>query len=118
MAKVEHLPKLHDRLIEMLKEVGLPTDFTLELRGYSKTYNGVYYPDAKKIVLYVRSARGRMFSYKRLSGTMIHEAVHHLQFAHTPQFQRKKGVMHNKEFRDLYDMYHERFLESRRKIKW
>lgn len=112
---VENLPKLKIDLMRAIRALGLPSDFYLELRGYSKAYNGLYYPTEKKVVLYVRSSYGKLYNWRRLMSTLIHEAVHHYQFAHDPKYTRVKGTMHNKDFKELYEEYYAKFVEMEEK---
>lgn len=93
-------PKLTSELKNVIRELGLPTDFHIELRGYSKSWWGNYYVKHKKIVLYVLNSDGDYLPYKRILFTALHEAIHHKQYS-DPNFKRYDGVMHNPEFIEL-----------------
>ena len=93
---------LHKRLIADISRVGLPTDFELELRGYSKVYDGRYDPNTCRILLYHTNRDGDMREYDILLRIAIHEAVHHYQWNHDPDFVRVKGVMHDPAFHDIF----------------
>lgn len=93
-------PLLECEIKNVLRDLGLPTDFTLDLRGYSKTYLGRYYPSEKRIVLYVLNEEGNYEPYRLILGTAIHEAIHHFQYQ-DKAFKRVKGVMHNYQFKKL-----------------
>ena len=41
-----------DRIKKDFEKIGLPTDVDIQLKGYSRTYEGRYIPSHKKIVLY------------------------------------------------------------------
>lgn len=88
-----------------LKLLGLPTDFDLEFRGYSKRYYGRYYILEKKIVVFILDESGKEIPYHEILDTVMHEAIHHYQHQHDPKFVRKKGVMHNMDFHRMYNQY-------------
>lgn len=92
------------KLLKDLKSVGIETDFTLDLRGYSKTYDGRYHSKEGKIVIYAREEDGNLRKYSELLEIAIHESVHHYQWRHDPKFVRLRGVMHNADFWKRYDM--------------
>ena len=85
-----------------LKLIGLPTDFELDLRGYSKAYYGRYYIVEKKVVLYAKDENGNTLPYHELLDTVMHEAIHHYQYYYEEGFKRVKGVMHNPKFKAMY----------------
>lgn len=90
-------------LISDLKLVGIPTDFKLVFRGYSKTLYGAYYPSDNKIVIYLyRTKEGELFSYSEILDTLVHEATHHYQHKHVEGYQRLRGVMHDLDFNIYY----------------
>ena len=94
-------------LIADLKRIGIySSDLMLELRPYSKSYFGRYYIERRLIVLYVYrdKEQEKPFDYIDLLSTAVHEACHHLQWT-DPNFLRKKNVMHDKEFWDLWNTY-------------
>ena len=94
------------RLLSDLRKIGITESFSLELRPYSKTYFGRYDPNLNKIVLYVYedSKRTRFLPYEDLLNTLIHEAVHCIQWS-SESFVRRKGVMHDAEFYSLLNSY-------------
>lgn len=100
--------ELHGRLMEDLSKLGLPVDFTLDLRGHSKRLYGRYKPSMKKIVVYTLDAKGNQIDYLQLLDTTMHEALHHYQWQHCKEFKRVKGVMHNYHFKQLEKDYKER----------
>lgn len=92
---------LRQTLLDCIEKLGLPVDFVLELRGYSKTYNGRYIPRDKKVVLYALKKNNELRDRNTLLKILIHEAIHHYQWYHDPEFKRVKGVMHNEEFKRM-----------------
>lgn len=88
-----------------IESLGLPLDFELDIRGYSKTYNGRYDPNTKTIILYSLEEDGVQIDYDRLIQTVIHEAVHHYQWVHEDGFVRLDNVMHNVDFKRLEVYY-------------
>jgi hypothetical protein len=91
---------LAKRLYRDIRVLGLPTDFTLEIRGYSKTKFAMYEPHNRKVILYpLQSTEGKKYSYTTLLMQTVHEALHHYQWWHDPNFIRVKGVMHNLQFK-------------------
>lgn len=94
-----------DKIKSDLELIGLPTDFGLELRGYSKTYEGRYNPVTKTMILYTKDTpEGKPVLYKDLLKVAIHECIHHVQLS-DPCFIRYVGVMHNPDFWKLYYKY-------------
>lgn len=89
---------LKKQLYMDLHKVGLPTDFELELRGYSKVYNGLYYPDKCKVVIFTLESNGETIPYDILLKSLIHEATHHYQWKHQSGYKRIKGIMHDTTF--------------------
>lgn len=100
---------LASRILLDLTNIGMPTDFTLDLRGYSKIYEGRYDSAKKLMILYVKEENGDFIPYEDIIRVAIHEGVHHIQWQHDPNFVRIKGVMHNKEFKHLLKIYTERY---------
>lgn len=100
------LQELYHRLIRDMKRVGIPIDFTLELKSFSKTYFGRYDPNSNKITVYIYEDKSHtsMYSYVDILMTCIHEAVHSIQW-HDESFVRRKGVMHDADFFRLYNHY-------------
>lgn len=105
--------KLTYLLMHDLKEVGLPTDFHLELRGYSKCYNGLYYPTKKQVVLYAKEDNGDFREYHLLFLTLMHEATHHYQHNYQQGFVRIKGVMHDTNFHRILNNAKDKAVELR-----
>lgn len=99
---------LKQKLLKDIDTVGLPTDFELELRGYSKTYNGRYDIKKEKVILYSLKKNGELRDYRILLRYTIHEAIHHYQWKHDINYVRKRGVMHNAEFYKLENYYLEK----------
>lgn len=102
--------KIKDKILESyiksdLKLLGIPTDFELEFRGYSKTYYGRYYIEEQKVVVYILDEVGKQLPYHEILDTVLHEALHHFQHQHDSSFRRVKGVMHNPQFNKMYDTY-------------
>lgn len=85
--------------------LGLPTDFDLELKGYSTYYNGRYNTRSKVITLYHLDEEGNLIDLDYLLSILRHEALHHYQWNYDKNFTRVKGVMHNLEFLRLEKLY-------------
>ena len=100
------MQELYHKLIGDLKRVGITPDFTLELKPYSKTYYGRYDPNTNKVTVYIYEDPEcrRLTNYRDLLLTLIHEAVHSIQW-HDKNFVRRKGVMHDADFHRLNNMY-------------
>lgn len=105
------MDKIKQQLMKDIQSVGLPVDFELELRGYSKVYNGRYESKKEKVILYPLKKNGELRDYEVLLRYAIHEAIHHYQWKHDPNFVRIKGVMHNVEFHKLENYYLKRAKE-------
>lgn len=91
-----------------LSKVGLDVEFTLSLRPYSKSYFGRYDINTSTIIVYVqKTPNGEMYSYEEILLTTIHEAIHCYQW-HNPEFKRVRGVMHDLEFKRMYNTYSNR----------
>jgi radical SAM superfamily enzyme YgiQ (UPF0313 family) len=97
---------LKDTLFQDMKSLGLTGDYILVLRPYSKTHFGNYNPNNNKVRLYVysNSQYTEVYSYEHLLKTLIHETCHYRQWR-DPKFKRIKGVMHNPEFKRMYNYY-------------
>ena len=102
------MDRLEQRLIEDIKKIGLPTDFKLDLRGYSKTYNGRYNTRLKKVMIYPLKKNGELRDYKIILRYLIHEVIHHYQWNYEENFVRVKGVMHDTKFYELENNYLEK----------
>lgn len=98
---------LEKRLRTDLIKIGLVEDFTLSLRPYSKTYFGRYDVSTSTVILYVNQENGTPYPYKDLLMTTIHEVIHCKQW-HSSSYKRVRGVMHDAEFKRLYNMYSNR----------
>lgn len=98
---MQETDRITNLLLKDLSEVGLPTDFKLELRGYSKCYNGYYDPNKKKVIIYAKEEQGDFREYHLLFLTMLHEATHHYQHNYQKGFKRVKGIMHDTKFYSL-----------------
>ena len=95
------------RLLHDLRVIGINTEgFELVLRPFSKTYFGRYIVAKKRIILYVYSdpERKERYAYSELIKILIHEVVHHLQHE-DPDYIRYKGIMHDAEFKAMYEHY-------------
>lgn len=103
--------QLSKLLLRDLEEVGMPTDFLLELRGYSKKFNGTYDPNKKKVVLYAKEENGDFREYHLLFLTLLHEATHHFQYNYEKGFVRIKGIMHNPNFHLKFNEAKERAVD-------
>ena len=103
------MQELYHRLLTDLRKVGITQDFSLELKNYSKTYYGRYDPNKNRVTLYVYEDKEciRFMKYEDLLFTLIHEAIHCIQW-HDTTFVRRKGVMHDTEFYRLYNLYRDR----------
>lgn len=101
--------ELYHKLLQDVRKCGIMEDFTLELKPYSKTYYGRYDPNKNKITVYIYSDKEctELMDYKDLLFTVIHEAVHCIQW-HDESFVRVRGVMHDAEFYRLYSEYEDR----------
>lgn len=103
--------ELNSKLESDLRLLNLPVDeFVLNIRPYSKTYFGRYFPKYKDKMAEVRVYPYRtknmkfMFSYSTILYHTIHEVCHHLQYTN-PNYIRRKGVMHDPEFFKLLEFY-------------
>lgn len=95
-----------------LRRLGLPTDFTLVLKDYSKRYYGRYDVDKKEVIIYIYRDEELTcrFTYKELMDTVIHEAIHHFQYCYQHGFLRLVGVMHDPVFKKMYTNNYKEFL--------
>ena len=101
-------PLLERNIYEVLEKLGLPTDVTLDLRGYSKTYYGRYDIENQVITLYVLEEDNTYLPYEKILQTAIHEAIHHFQHTKDKAFVRVHGVMHNQAFLKLEEKLYKR----------
>lgn len=102
-------------LIKSLKRVlylvGLPTDFSLELRGYSVGYDGKYLVDKNRVFIYHLEKDNSLRHMDSIIKTAIHEAVHHYQYNYQEGFKRYKGIMHDPAFIHKYKECVDRAVE-------
>ena len=92
-----------EELYRLLVELSDVEDFVLELKPlYSKSYWGRYFPERKLIRLYALDEDGNQFPDRILIREGLHELTHHIQYNHIPYWRRKRGVMHDDEFWDIY----------------
>jgi hypothetical protein len=83
--------------------LGLPCPFDIEIKGYSAKYFGKYVHGRRAVVLYVLADKesGRLYPYREVFLTLLHERVHYVQYS-DPDFVRYKGVMHDARFWEIY----------------
>lgn len=109
------------KLISDLRMLGIEPhrlDYQLELKNYSKKYYGRYvrkpyygkYIGRVFVYLFKSSDQKELYAYQDILSTTVHEVCHHIQYE-DPDFVRKKGVMHDKQFWDLYNSYMSRYYE-------
>lgn len=96
---------LLDILYQHLRDVGLPTDVSIELRGYSSNYEGKYDTVKQLIILYHLDEEGSLRDLVELLPILRHECIHHYQWKYDKNFTRVKGIMHNQEFLRLEKFY-------------
>lgn len=98
--------ELYHRLMTDLEKLKLPIDeVNIELRPFSTTYYGRYFPSTQKIYVYpYENEDGEFMKYSYILCTVIHEMVHHIQHQ-DPNFKRRKGIMHNPQFWQLYNHF-------------
>lgn len=100
---MEHL---QNKLINDISKIGLPVDFTLQVKNkYCQSFLGRYYPKQRRIVVYALDYNRKEFKYSELLAVTIHEAIHHYQYQHQEGFVRKRGIMHNPSFKVLLKKY-------------
>ena len=93
---------LEEFIYKFIEELGLPVDFTLDLRGYSQTLYGCYMREEKRVVVYVLNKDRKTYvDLEEILSTSIHEVIHHFQYVHDKAFTRKYGVMHDPSFLKL-----------------
>lgn len=101
---------LMNKLLFDLTGLGFPVnDVSIEFRPYSKCFYGKYFPASvlknPRIFIYpYLNEKGDFLDYIRILKTAIHEFCHHLQHS-DKAFCRKKGVMHDVAFWELYSYY-------------
>lgn len=106
--------QLYNRLISDLKKLGIPLNFELEVKPYSKSYYGRYNPNTNKITVYAYEDKNctRVYSYDSLLDTVIHEFTHYIQYTN-PNYKRVKGVMHDSNFWVLFNYFRDRIKSIR-----
>ena len=111
--------EIRDRLLFDLSLLNLPVDeVDLDIRPYSKSYYGNYFPsddDSVKPRVWIypfKNKFGKMMSYENILDTGIHEMCHHIQYS-DPDFKRKQGVMHDPQFWKLYNHYVKRAIDMK-----
>lgn len=99
-----------NQLLRTLQSLGIDTSMcNFTLRGYSKSYNGVYRPCTNNVYVYAikrykPNGEIEMYTYEELMLTAIHEMCHVMQY-HDKNWVRVKGVMHDKQFWELYNTF-------------
>jgi hypothetical protein len=112
-----HKERVAEYLIRDLEILGLPIDFDLTLKPYSKKYYGNYRPLKSLVTIYlcmesVNKIRPiKPYPYNEILETAIHEVIHHYQHTHEEGFKRVKGVMHNPNFYLKYNECFDKALE-------
>lgn len=106
--------QLYNRLISDLQSLGIPFDFKLDLRPYSKTYFGRYNPNNNKMTLYIYEDKQctKLYSYDKLLDTLIHEFTHYVQHK-DPKFKRLKGVMHDSNFVKMFNSFKDKVYSAK-----
>ena len=107
-----------EKLYNILVEVSGVSDFHLELKPvYSKTYWGRYFPKKSLIRLYALKECGEQYPDEDLIREGLHELTHHIQYHHVPFWTRKKGVMHDYDFWELYNRMLKSYFKGESKVK-
>lgn len=92
-----------EQLYRTLVELSDVEDFKLELKpSHSANYWGMYFPARKLIRLYALDEYGNQYPDEILIKEGLHELTHHIQYNHIPFWTRKRGVMHDEMFWDIY----------------
>lgn len=97
---------MRDKLYKDLTAIGCPTDFDIDIRGYSKNYFARYDPFTKKVILYPYKDKSlaELYPYEHILRHIVHEVCHHIEYSN-PFFIRYKGIMHSPEFHRLNSLY-------------
>ena len=101
---------LEAALLDDMRRIGIDVNsFEFRVKDYSKSYYGVYRTKTNRVYIYMYKNINQTVSYQysELLCTAIHEAVHVIQH-HDPNHKRVYGVMHDAEFKSLYNMYVDR----------
>ena len=109
---------LKHRLLTDLHLLGLPVnEVDFQIRPFSKTYYGRYFPVRDNKVLpviriypYADEENSEILDYAEVLKTSIHEFCHHLQYSDV-NFVRHKGCMHNEQFWRLHNHYFEKAVK-------
>ena len=92
--------ELYDKLVE----ISGVSDFHLELKQtYSESYWGRYFPGRKLIRLYALQECGEQYPDDIIIREGLHELTHHIQYHHIPFWERRKGVMHDEDFWNIFE---------------
>lgn len=94
-----------DKLRRDITKLGLPIDYEIVLKDYSKSFWARYNPNTQQLILYLEEPKGKRLDYETLFTQALHETIHHYQWYHDPNFHRYKGTMHNDQFKFLYNYY-------------
>lgn len=97
---------LQNRIVNDLITIGVPISFELIVKDYSKSFYGCYRPNTNRVYLYYYEDEecSTPYSYEHLFKIAVHESVHAMQW-NDPNYVRVRGVMHNEEFRALFEHY-------------
>ena len=95
------LVSVRDRLLGDTRGLYLPVPYDLVIKDYSKTMNGYYLPDKRRVVLFVLEEDGKLREYNSILETFVHELTHCAQTS-KEGYVRCKGVMHDAEFWSMY----------------
>lgn len=109
------------KILSDLKLLGISPHelkYNIDFKHYSKRYYGRYirknqegeYISRVFVYLFKNPEKTELYAYQDLLSTTVHEVCHHIQYE-DPDFVRKKGVMHDKQFWDLYNSYMNRYFE-------
>lgn len=93
------------KIISVLRALKVPVSkFELKVKYYSKRYYGVYRAKTNRVYIYLYKNADctESYSFDELMRTAIHESCHAIQW-NDPNFFRKKGVMHDSAFWDMYN---------------
>lgn len=115
MSKNDYMNVVNDEIYNTIKKLGLPTDFKLDIKDYSKRYAGRYDPNKSKVITYYLDENKKVIDIDDLIKTIIHECIHHYQWKHDKGFTRLKGVMHNEMFKMLEKKYIGRYERMRKR---
>lgn len=104
---------IEQKIMRDLETLGLPLDFNLKMKGYSKCYYGRYDPRTEVITLYPLDEDKKSYmDYDTIIKTAIHECIHHYQWKHDKSFKRVRGVMHDAKFKKMERDYFQSAYEK------